>query len=57
MGVPNLGAPKAAKVLLFGDNMDVSFAGMGLGEGEVKRFPKICPLFTNYCLVKSILTM
>jgi pimeloyl-ACP methyl ester carboxylesterase len=37
VGVPNLGAPKAAKVLLYGDNMGVSFGGLGLDADEVKK--------------------
>jgi hypothetical protein len=30
LGTPNLGAPKAAKALLYGDSMGVAFAGLGL---------------------------
>lgn len=37
VGVPNLGAPLAAKVLLYGDSMGVSFLGMGLDPAEVKK--------------------
>ncbi|MCL5667064.1 MAG: hypothetical protein M1383_04820 [Patescibacteria group bacterium] len=36
VGVPNLGAPKAAKALLYGDSMDISFLGMGLNPEEIK---------------------
>lgn len=43
VGVPNLGAPKAAKVLLYGDSMDISFAGMGLNPEEVKKISQNMP--------------
>lgn len=43
VGVPNLGAPKAAKVLLYGDNMDISFASMGLNPDEVKKISQNMP--------------
>ena len=43
VGVPNLGSPKAAKVLLFGDNMDVVFAGMGLDPEEVRKISQNMP--------------
>ncbi|MEK7618222.1 MAG: hypothetical protein AAB410_03675, partial [Patescibacteria group bacterium] len=43
VGVPNLGAPKAAKVLLYGDNMDIAFAGMGLDAREVKKISQNMP--------------
>lgn len=43
VGVPNLGAPKAAKALLYGDSMDISFVGMGLDPGEVKRISQNMP--------------
>ncbi len=36
VGVPNLGAPKVAKALLYGDSMDVKHLGMGLDPEEVK---------------------
>lgn len=37
VGTPHLGAPKAAKALLYGDSMNVSFLGMGLDPEEIKR--------------------
>jgi hypothetical protein len=43
VGVPNLGAPKAAKVLLYGDSMDISFLGMGLNPEEVKKISQNMP--------------
>ncbi len=36
VGVPNLGAPKAAKALVYGDNLDVSFLNLGLDYLEVR---------------------
>ena len=43
VGVPNLGAPMAAKALLYGDSMGVSFAGMGLDPAEVKKISANMP--------------
>ncbi len=43
VGVPNLGAPKAAKVLLYGDDMDVNFAGLGLDPLEVQKIAQNMP--------------
>jgi triacylglycerol esterase/lipase EstA (alpha/beta hydrolase family) len=43
VGTPNLGAPKAAKALLFGDSMGVNFVGMGLDPAEVKRISQNMP--------------
>lgn len=43
VGVPNLGAPKAAKVLLYGDSMDISFLGLGLNPAEVKKISQNMP--------------
>jgi|GEM_PF-2684667 len=43
VGVPNLGAPKAAKVLLYGDTMDVAFLGMGLDPDEVHKISQNMP--------------
>lgn len=37
VGTPHLGAPKAAKALLYGDSMNVSFLGLGLDPEEIKR--------------------
>src|SRR3989338_3312185 len=37
VGTPHLGAPKAAKALLFGDSMGVSFLKLGLDPEEIKR--------------------
>jgi pimeloyl-ACP methyl ester carboxylesterase len=37
LGTPNLGAPKAAKALLYGDSMGVAFAGLGLDPEELRR--------------------
>lgn len=42
-GTPHLGAPKAAKALLYGDNMNVSFGPLGLDPAEVKRISKDMP--------------
>ncbi len=43
VGTPHLGAPKAAKALLYGDSMDVDFLGMGLDPAEIKRIAKNMP--------------
>jgi pimeloyl-ACP methyl ester carboxylesterase len=43
VGTPNLGAPMAAKALLYGDSMGVSFSGMGLDPAEVKKISKDMP--------------
>jgi hypothetical protein len=43
LGTPHLGAPKAAKVLLYGDNMGVSFAALGLDPQELKRISQNVP--------------
>ena len=52
VGTPNLGAPKAAKALLYGDSMGVSFAGMGLDPAEVKfighNMPAVYELLPSY---------
>lgn len=43
VGTPHLGAPKAAKALLYGDSMGVDFWGMGLDPEEVKRISRNMP--------------
>ena len=43
LGTPNIGSPKAAKVLLQGDTFDVSFAGLGLDSSEVQRISQNMP--------------
>lgn len=43
VGTPHLGAPKAAKALLYGDSMDVDFLGMGLDPEEIKRIAHNMP--------------
>ncbi len=43
VGTPNLGAPKAAKALLYGDSMGVDFLGMGLDPEEIKRISQNTP--------------
>ena len=43
VGVPNLGAPKAAKVLLYGDSMDIAYLGMGLDPNETKKISQNMP--------------
>jgi hypothetical protein len=43
VGVPNLGAPFAAKVLLYGDSLGVSFLGLGLAPSEAKKISQNMP--------------
>ena len=43
VGVPNTGAVKAVKVLLLGDSFDISFAGFGLSEAEIKKISENLP--------------
>src|SRR3989344_799729 len=43
VGTPHLGAPKAAKVLLYGDSMDVKFLAFGLDPAEVKKISQNMP--------------
>jgi hypothetical protein len=43
VGVPNLGAPKAAKALLYGDSMGVEFGFLGLDPKEVMRISQNMP--------------
>lgn len=43
LGTPHLGAPKAGKVLLYGDDMGVSFLGAGLDHEEIKKIAKNMP--------------
>lgn len=37
VGTPHLGAPKAAKALLYGDSFGVDFLGLGLAPEEIKK--------------------
>ncbi len=43
VGTPNLGSPKAAKALLYGDPMGVEFLNLGLDPAEVKRIAQNMP--------------
>ncbi len=43
VGTPHLGAPKAAKGLLYGDAMGIELLGLGLDPGEVKRISHNMP--------------
>jgi pimeloyl-ACP methyl ester carboxylesterase len=43
LGTPHLGAPKAAKVLLYGDSMGVSYLKLGLDPNELKLIGKNIP--------------
>lgn len=43
IGTPHLGAPKAAKALMYGDDMGVSFLTMGLDPEELKRIGQNMP--------------
>lgn len=43
VGTPNLGAPVAAKILLYGDNMGVSFGPLQLNPQEVKKISQNMP--------------
>src|SRR3989338_3744933 len=43
LGTPHLGSPKAAKALLYGDSMGVSFLGLGLDPAEIKKIGKNLP--------------
>ncbi len=51
VGVPNTGAPYAAKVLLQGDNFGISFLGFGLSSTEIKNISANMP--TAYDLLPS----
>lgn len=43
VGTPNLGAPKAAKALLYGDSMGVELLNLGLDPDEVKTIGRNMP--------------
>lgn len=43
VGTPQLGAPKAAKVLLYGDNFTINLLGLGLDPAEVKYISQNMP--------------
>lgn len=43
LGVPNLGAPKAFKVLNYGDDFDLSTAGIGLNTQKAKEISQNMP--------------
>ena len=43
LGVPNLGSPKSAKALLYGDTMGVELGPLGLDPGEIKRIAPNMP--------------
>lgn len=43
LGMPNLGSPKSAKALLYGDDMSISLLGLGLDPDEIKRIAKNMP--------------
>jgi hypothetical protein len=43
VGVPHLGAPKAAKVLLYGDDLEAGKFGLGLNSQEVKHIGQNMP--------------
>ncbi len=43
VGVPELGSVKTIKALLLGDNFDISFAGFGLSEAEIKKIAANMP--------------
>jgi len=43
VGTPHLGAAKAGKALLYGDNMNISFGPLGLDPQEVKKISQNMP--------------
>lgn len=43
VGTPHLGAPKAAKVLLYGDSMGIDVLGLGLDHGMIKKLARNMP--------------
>jgi Lecithin:cholesterol acyltransferase len=47
IGTPHLGAPKAAKVLNYGDNMDIKFGMFGLNPLEIKKISQNMPSAYN----------
>lgn len=47
VGTPHLGAPKAAKALLYGDSMGVDLLGLGLDPQEIKRIGANMPSVYN----------
>lgn len=51
IGTPHLGAPKAAKVLVYGDDMDIRFAGLGINPLEIKKISQNFP--STYNLLPS----
>ncbi len=51
VGVPSTGAVKSVKTLLQGDSFDISFAGFGLSEAEIKKISENMP--ATYDLLPS----
>ena len=43
LGTPHFGAPKAAKLLLYGDDMNINFAGLGLNPLEARKIAQNMP--------------
>lgn len=51
IGTPHLGAPKAEKVLVYGDNMSIKFGLLGLNPDEIKKIAQNFP--STYNLLPS----
>lgn len=47
IGTPHLGAPKAEKVLMYGDDMDIKFGALGLNPDEIKKISQNFPSAYN----------
>lgn len=47
IGTPHLGAPKAAKVLNYGDDMGIKFGPLGLNFSEIKKISQNMPSVYN----------
>ncbi|MES2223707.1 MAG: hypothetical protein V4469_02105 [Patescibacteria group bacterium] len=47
IGTPHLGAPKAEKVLMYGDDMDIKFGGLGINPDEIKKISQNFPSAYN----------
>lgn len=51
LGTPHLGAPKAGKLLLYGDTLNINFLGLGLNPDQAKKisqnFPSVYQLLPS----------